>query len=113
MSREELLTIAVLAFLVALAILSVSLSVLILRRGRLYKSLKPESRPRRWVLFFLLVLFAVFLIWFPIWILWPKALISRILTVLFGLTFFVVGMTLKWLSWVVDWFYDKKGWDLR
>lgn len=104
---------AVLLALVALAVLSVSVSVAILRRGKLYESLRPESRPRRWVLASLLILFAVFVLWFPIWMIWPSAPISRVLTVLFGLVFFVVGITLKWFTLLVDWFVKRRGWPLR
>lgn len=104
---------AVLALLVLLAVFAVSLSILVLRRGRFYHSLNPNSRPRRWVLFSLLFLLAVFTMWFPIWFLWPQALVSRVLTVLFGIAFFVVGMTLKWFSGLVDWFIKRRGGPLR
>ena len=91
----------------------VALSILILRRGRLYHRIKPESRPRRWVLMSLLLVFAIFVIWFPIWFLWPDALISRILGLLFVVIFFAVGLALRWLVGLVDWFVKRKGWALR
>lgn len=76
-------TVIVLGLLVLLGIAAVWLSVAMLRRGELYGRLKPEGRPRRWVLFCLLTLLVVFVIWFPVWIAWPGALISRFLTLLF------------------------------
>jgi hypothetical protein len=86
---------------------------MILCRGKLYHRLSPEARPRRWVLISLLVLLAVFVIWFPVWITWPNALISRLLLGLFGLTFFTVGMTIKWVAPLVDSYVKRRGWHLR
>ena len=103
----------VLGLLVILGIVTVWVSVAILLRGKLYRRLKPEARPRRWVVISLLILFGVFVVWFPIWMMWPNALLSRILLVLFGLTFFVVGMTIKWLTPLVDAYFQRKGWPLR
>jgi O-antigen/teichoic acid export membrane protein len=92
---------------------AVVLSIIILRRGKLYRRLSPGARPRRWILISLLILFAVFVVWFPVWITWPDALFSRLLTGLFGLTFFVVGMTIKWLAPLVDAYVKRRGWHLR
>ena len=92
---------------------AVVLAIVLLGRGRLYKQLSPKERPRRWVLFSLLVLFGVFALWFPIWMAWPSALISRVLTLLFGLTFFVVGMAIKWFAPLIDKYIRRKGWRLR
>ena len=103
----------VLGLLAALAIAVVWLSVTILLRGKLYSRLKPDARPRRWVLISLLVLFGIFVIWFPVWMMWPNALISRLLLGLFGVSFFVVGMTIKWLRPLVDAYVQRKGWPLR
>jgi hypothetical protein len=103
----------VLALLVVLGIAAVWLSVSILCRGKLYHRLKPDARPRRWVLFFLLTLFLVFIIWFPIWMIWPHAVISRVLTFLFGLSFAAIGLTFRWLAPLVDAFIKRKGWPLR
>jgi O-antigen/teichoic acid export membrane protein len=105
--------IIVAGLLLVLGTSAVTLSILMLRRGKLYHRLSPNARPRRWVLISLLTLFAVFAIWFPVWITWPHALISRILTLLFGATFFIVGMSFKWLSGLVDQFVKRKGWPLR
>ena len=62
-----MLDVVILLFLALLAISAVSVSILLLRRGRLYHHLLPESRPRRWVLFSILFLLAIFIVWFPIW----------------------------------------------
>jgi O-antigen/teichoic acid export membrane protein len=105
--------IIVLSLVAGLGIAAVVLSIIILRRGKLYHRFSPEARPRRWVLISLLVLFSVFVIWFPIWITWPKALISRLLLGLFGATFFVVGVTLRWLSPLVEACVKRRGWHLR
>jgi hypothetical protein len=101
------------AFVAAFAIAAVVASIIILRKGKLYHHLKPAARPRRWVLVWLLVLLAVFAVWFPIWTIWPRSFISRVLTVVFGVTFGVVGITLRRLSGLVDWYYKRKGWPLR
>ncbi len=106
-------TIIVLSLLVGLGISAIVLSIIILHRGKLYHQLNPEARPRRWVLVFLLVLFAVFITWFPVWMTWPHALISRFLTGLFGITFGAVGLTFKWFSKLVDEYVLRKGWPLR
>jgi len=95
-------TVIVIGLVVVLGISAVVFSLSILRRGKLYHRLRPEARPRRWVLISLLFLFSVFAIWFPVWITWPDAIISRLLLALFGITFFVVGMTIKWLTPLVD-----------
>src|SRR2546429_78228 len=102
---------ALLVFLSLLAISSVSVSILVLRRGR--EKLAPASRPRRWVLLAILTLFSVFFVWFPILVAWPHSWFSRWLTALFGITFFVVGITFRWFSALVDWFVERRGWRLR
>lgn len=104
----------IIAFLlVFLAVLAVSVSIHILLRGRLYHYLKPASRPRRWVLFSLLVLVGVFLAWFPVWSLWPRSRVSWVLTLVFGVTFFVITMALKWFSPLIDRAIKRRGWPLR
>jgi hypothetical protein len=92
---------------------SVVLSILLLRRGKLYRRLSPNARPRRWVLIFVLALFAVFVVWFPVWLTWPHAPISRVLTAVFSVTFFVVSMALKWLSGLMARYWLRKGWPVR
>jgi hypothetical protein len=109
----ELPEIAVLTLLAVLAISAVSVSILILHRGRLYRKLQPESRPRRWVLFLLLFLFAVFIVWFPVWTMWPHSLVSRSLTLFFGIIFFLAGITFKWFSGLADWLVKLSGRPLR
>lgn len=103
----------ILCIFAVLAAAAVFTSVVILRRGWLYHSLKPDARPRRWVLFSMLTVFGIFLVWFPVWFQWPQAWISRVLTLLFGATFFVVGMSLKWFSGLVDWLVKRAGRPLR
>jgi hypothetical protein len=92
---------------------AVLVSVDILRQGKLYHSLKPEARPRRWVLIWLLVLLTTFAVCFPVHLIWPNALISRVLLGLFVIVFAAVGLTLRNFSWLVDWYYKRKGWRLR
>src|SRR5260370_2743777 len=105
----RLANLAVLGMLIVLAVTATSVSILLLRRGRFYYWLEPESRPRRWVLILLLSLFAVFLAWFPIWIIWPNALVSRILTLVFAISFFVVGLTFKMVFWTRGFSGQTKG----
>src|SRR5262249_29054183 len=104
--------IALVALLV-LAIASLTVALNLLFRGSLYRRLKPESRPRRWVLVFLLADFAAFAAWFPIWIMWPQSLIAKALTMVFGMVFLIVGLTLKWGGGLMDMLYERKGWPLR
>jgi hypothetical protein len=103
----------VLASLLFLAGLSLGVSLNILLRGKIYHWLKPESRPRRWVLISCLVLFAVFAVWFPVWMTWPRSLIAKALTLTFAVVFAVVGLTFKWFYSVVDSYFQRKGWPLR
>jgi len=100
------------AVLVIAGVAAVMTAVIILRKGKLYHRLKPESRPRRWVLLSCLILFGVWIISFPVWLIWPHALVPRILLLVFAVTFFVVGITLRWFSGVVDWYYKRRGWPL-
>jgi O-antigen/teichoic acid export membrane protein len=106
-------TIIVISLVIGLGLSAVMLSIIILRRDKLYHQLRPEARPRRWILILLLFLFAVFVAWFPVWMTWPNALISRILLGLFGVTFFVVAMIIKWLTPLVDSYVKRRGWPLR
>jgi hypothetical protein len=102
-----------LATLALLAVCAVWTSVSVLARGRVYLWLRPKRRPRRWVLICLMQLFAVFCLWFPVWIERPQAVFSKALTLLFGIDFFVSGIVLKWLTPLVDRFVVHKGWSLR
>src|SRR5271157_2410496 len=108
-----LLNSAILGMFVVVAVTATLVSILMLRRGRFYHWLKPESRPRRWVLSLLLIMSAAFLAWFPIWIIWPDAPVSRILGLVFAVTFFIGGLSLKKFSPLVDLFVKRKGWPLR
>ena len=102
-----------LSTLLVAAGLVVVVSLNILRKGWMYQRLNPESRPRRWVLASLLVLFAVFVVWFPVWLFWPQTIISKVLTIVFGTVWLVVGLTLRWLTGLVDYWIVRKGWQLR
>lgn len=106
-------TFVVLGLLLLVGVAAVWLSISILSKGKLYHRLKPEARPRRWVLISLLGLFLIFVVWFPVWIAWPHALVSRLLTALFGVSFAVVGLTFKWFAPLVDAYFHRKGWPLR
>jgi len=106
-------TVAVLILLIAFAISAVVLSVMILSRGKLYQRLSPETRPRRWVLISVLVLFAIFVISISVWAMWPDALVSRVLLGVFGVAFFVVGLTIRLLTEQVDAYVERRGWQLR
>jgi hypothetical protein len=103
----------VLVALAVLAALAVSASVLLLLKAHFYYSIKPANRPRRWVLLTLLVLFGVFLSWFPIWFLWPHSLPARVLTVMFTITWAVVLVALRWFSPLIDWAIKRRGKSLR
>jgi hypothetical protein len=106
-------TVAVLILLIALAISAVVVSIMILSRGKLYERLSPETRPRRWMLICVLVLFAMFVIAFSVWMIWPDALVSRVLLGAFGIAFFVVGFAIRLLTPQVDAFVERRGWQLR
>jgi hypothetical protein len=60
-----------------------------------------------------MVLFAVFLVWFPVWITWPRSLIGRILTAVFTITFGVIGLELRVFDRLVDKYIARRGWQLR
>lgn len=96
-----------------LAICTVWTSISVLRHGRVYRWLRPERRPRRWVVIALLQLFTVFSVWFPVLISWPQAFISRLLLLFFAIDFFVTGMTVKWFTPAIDRLVQRRGWQLR
>ena len=106
-------TFAVLGLLLVLGVAAVWLSFTILFRGKLYHRLRPDARPRRWVLISLLALFLIFAVWFPVWLTWPHALFSRFLTLFFGFVFAIVGLTFKLFAPFVDAYFKRKGWPLR
>ena len=103
----------VVACLLALAAAAITVSLNILLRNRVYERLKPESRPRKWVLFALLVVFAVFAVWFPVWMTWPQSVVAKALTLTFAVVFSAVGLTLSSFTRAVDLFVERKGWPLR
>lgn len=103
------------SFLAILAVASIAASLDILFRGELYRSLKPNSRPRRWVMVVLLLSLATTFVWLPVFLMWPHAVITRVLTVFWGTIFFSVTLTLRfeWLSGAVDQWITRRGWQLR
>ena len=112
-SQNVLPTYVALLALILLAIATVSVLLNLLLRGSLYRRLKPQARPRRWVLFFLLTDFVAFAVWFPIWMMWPKSLLAKTLTLVFGVVFGMIGLTFKWGGGFMDMLYERKGWPLR
>jgi hypothetical protein len=74
-------TALLLGLLLILAVASVTVALNVLLRGRIYQHLKPQSRPRRWVLVSMLLLFSAFAVWFPVWMSWPQLVLAKILTI--------------------------------
>ena len=107
------LVIAVTVIFVIILVVAVYVSVNILFRGRIWHWLKPDSRPRRWVLICLLASLGTFLIWLSVFVFYPKSLTSRLLTLIFGVVWVGTMFALKWLAGIVDWIYERKGWPLR
>src|SRR5438874_1840326 len=100
----------VFCFLLALLTLAVvSVSVNILRRGRIWTSLDPASRPRRWVLFALLALLGLTFVCLVVFIVWPDTLLARSLIIIWAVAFLGTGFTLRWLSGLVDFVYKRRG----
>jgi hypothetical protein len=106
-------TVAVVILLIAFAVSAVVVSIMILSRGKLYERLSPETRPRRWILICVLALFAEFVISFSVWMMWPDALVSRVLLGAFGVVFFLVGFAIRLLTPQVDAYVKRRGWQLR
>src|ERR1700682_1266797 len=101
-------TLIVLVVFIVVGIVAVWLSIMILRRGKLHQRIKPEARPRRWVLILLFALFAVFLIWFPVWMIWPHASVSRFLGLPFGIVFASFALASRFPS-LIDSYVERKG----
>jgi archaellum biogenesis protein FlaJ (TadC family) len=96
------------AFLIVLAIASVSVATNILLRGKIWRSLKPESRPRRWILILLLASLGMTFIWLPVFVIWPHTLFSRVLTIAWVVLFAGTGLSLKWLSGLIGMVYKRR-----
>jgi hypothetical protein len=90
-------------------------AVLILRRkGSLYRRLKPNSRPRRWVLFLLLYLVVFAAGWLGASVLWPESITARIGPAFFVIPLALFGVLTKWgLTPIVDKWIERRGWRLR
>ena len=102
-------------FLLFLTLVSVSLSINILLRGRIWRRLKPANRPRRWVLIWLLISLFVTFVWLPVFLERPGTQLARVLTTVWAIVFVSMGLVFKLppLSSAIDMFFERKGWRLR
>jgi hypothetical protein len=101
------------AVLLFLAVCTVSTSVSILRRKRVYHWLSPSRRPRRWVLIILMQLFGFFCLVLLVGFIFRDVWISRALLVFFAIDSFATLLTLKWFPVLVDQLVIRQGWKLR
>ena len=108
-------TVAVLIFLLSLTLVSVAVAINILLRGRIWRCLKPESRPRRWVLIWLLISLFLTFVWLPVFVARPYTQLAKALTVVWAIVFIGMGLVFKLplLSSTVDMIFERKGWPLR
>lgn len=104
---------AIVVPLAVLAVCTVWTSMSILCRKRVYDWLRPETRPRRWVLIVLMQLFAIFCILLLVGFIFRDTWITQILFFLFAIDFAMTLMTLKWFAPLMDRFVTHRGWDLR
>lgn len=88
------MTALIIAFLGLLAALVVVSSILILRGGKVYHRIPERWRPRRWFVAIFFSYFVLFWLWFPVWFLYPRSVISHVLSALFAaFTAFIAGGT--------------------
>lgn len=88
--------------------------LILLRKGPLYRSLKPTSRPRRWVLFLLLYLVVCVAAWLDVSALWPDCIPARIGFASFVIPLALFGILMRWgLTPIVDKWIERRGWPLR
>ena len=108
-------TLAVLGFLLFLTLITVSVSINILLRGRIWRRLKPTSRPRRWVLVLLLTSLALTFVWIPVFVGRPHTQLAKVLTVIWATVFIGMGLIFKlpFLGSAIDLLFERKGWPLR
>jgi hypothetical protein len=108
-------TVAVLVFLLSLTSVSAAVSINILLRGRIWQRLKPSSRPRRWVLIWLLISLFLTFVWLPVFVERPDTQLAKVLTVLWAISFIGMGLVFKFppLSSAVDMIFERNGWPLR
>jgi hypothetical protein len=110
----------VIVFLGVLAILVIVASILILSGGKVYHRIPKKSRPRRWLIAIFFSYFVVFCLWFPIWSISPRSIISHALSFIFGsftafiAAWYVLGKVgavflpiIALIEWVVDGFRGK------
>ena len=88
-------TVAVLAFLLLLTMVSVAVSLNILLRGRIWQRLEPASRPRRWVLIWLLLSLFLTFVWLPVFVARPGTQLAKGLTVAWAIVFIGMGLVFK------------------
>jgi hypothetical protein len=81
---ESKSTLLVIACLGLLAVLVTVASILILSGGKVYHKIPQKSRPRRWFVAIFFSYFVVFCIWFPVWFLFPRSIISHIVSFIFA-----------------------------
>jgi hypothetical protein len=77
-------TLLVIAFLSLLAVCVTVASILILSGGEVYHKIPLKSRPRRWFVAIFFSYFLTFCVWFPVWLLYPRSIISHVLSFIFG-----------------------------
>lgn len=80
---QSKITLLVLGFLGLLAVCVTVVSILILRGGKFYHRIPERSRPRRWFVAIFFAYFITFCLWFPIWSIYPRSIISYVLTFVF------------------------------
>jgi hypothetical protein len=109
------ITVGVLIFLLLLTVVSVAVSINILLRGRIWRRLKPNTRPRRWVLIWLLVSLFLTFVWLPVFVARPGSQLAKVLTIVWAIVFIGMGLVFKLplLASTVDMIFERKGWPLR
>lgn len=108
-------TVAVLIVLLSLTFVSVAVSINILLRGRIWQRLKPASRPRRWVLIWLLISLFLTFVWLPVFVERPGSHLAKALTLVWAIVFISMCLVgkLPLLSSAVDLIVERMGWPLR
>jgi hypothetical protein len=82
--NESTANVLLIIFLGLLAVSVTVASILILSGGKFYRKIPEKSRPRRWFVAIFFSYFVVFCVWFPVWSLHPRSMISHVLSVLFA-----------------------------
>ena len=82
--EQSTVTALVIAFLSLLAVFVTVASILILRGGKFYHRIPEKSRPRRWFVAIFFSYFVLFCLWFPVWLFYPRSILSHALGFLFA-----------------------------